>query len=183
MSQPYGPMPQPAWQPPPAPPRPPRPRTVDIACALLTVLVVSGIVGTIVTLASQDEVRRELERRNSSLSDAQIEQAAHIGIVVGVVVGFGLSLFYLFLAYKMMRGRNWARITTWVFMGLASFALVTAFAFAEPAFARALGVFNSLCAISIIVLLARRPSNDYFRKPPQYGYGYGYAYYYPPPAR
>jgi multisubunit Na+/H+ antiporter MnhC subunit len=175
--QPYGyqPMPQPAWEP---PQRPPRPRVVEIACTLLVIVVCCGIIGTIVSLSSQDEVRREVERHDAALSTAQVDLAVHIGVISAVVVGFGVGAFYLFLAYKMLRGRNWARITTWVFMGLASLGVFTAFALAEPALSRVLTVFDALCAIAIIILLAQRPSNAYFRKPvvPPYGY-------YPAPPR
>lgn len=175
MAQPYGyqPMPPPAaWQP---AARPPRPRTVDIAFGLMLVTVVIRVIGIVVAVGSRDEVRRILRDREPGLSPSDVDRFANLGVDVAIGVGIVFAAFYLFLAWKVYAGKNWARITAWVFCGLAVLGTLLEFAQANTGITKALGVLEGLIAVAIIVLLALAPSNEYFRKRlPMYGY-------YPPP--
>lgn len=94
---------------------------------------------------------------------------------VNIAIGFGIvfAAFYLFLAWKVYAGKSWARITTWVFCGLAILGTLLEFAQANTGTVKALGVVEGLIAVAIVVLLAVRPSNEYFRKArPIYAYGF-----------
>lgn len=163
--------PQPAWQP---PPRPPRPAQLEWACRLLVLNVVLGLIALFITLTHKDEFRREYLRRTPTLSDADVDRFFTISLVIGVIFGVAGGLFYLFLAYKMWHGRNWARITTWVFTGLGVFGLVTAFIGPSIAISRVIVFVGALIDIAVIIVLALRPSNEFFRKPAPPAYYYPY---------
>lgn len=140
---------------------------------LLTVVI--RVVGILIALGSRDEVRRILRDRDPGLSSSDVNRIGDIAVKVGIGFGVLFAAFYLFLAWKVYAGKNWARITTWVFCGLA--ILGTVFEFAQPSTGatEALGVVEGLIAVAIVILLALRLSNDYFRKPPEL-YGYHVAY-------
>jgi drug/metabolite transporter (DMT)-like permease len=174
MSGPYGyqPMPAPQHQPVGQSQQDrPRPATVAWACRLLVVNVLLGVVTTIIAVSERDEIRKKIEQHDATLDTHEVETLYNAFLTVAVIIGLGLGLFYLFLAWKMWRGRNWARITTWVFTGLGALGLITSFVQPNVTIGKVSGVIGGLIDVAIIILLALRPSNDFFRKPPvPYGY-------------
>lgn len=155
-----------------------RPQPVVVAIRLLLVVAVLGIIGAVITLSEQDKIKRLIVQNSPSLDRAEVDAAARIGVITAVVVGIGFALFYVFLAYKMHLGRNWARVTTWVFTGLGILGTLISFAQAAPAASRVLTAVGGLLDVAIVVLLMQRSSNRFFRrsKRPVAPYGYG-----PPP--
>ena len=74
----------------------------------------------------------------------------------------GLVLYAL-LTVQVSKGRNWARIVTWVVAGLGILGGLISFAQPEPGLSRVLGIIGLLLDIGIVVLLALAPSNQYFK--------------------
>jgi hypothetical protein len=73
-------------------------------------------------------------------------------------------VLYILLALQVGKGKNWARIVTWVLASLGVLSGLAALAQPEPALSRILSIIGLLVDIAIIVLLAQRPSNEYFRR-------------------
>jgi hypothetical protein len=94
--------------------------------------------------------------------------AARAGVEVIVrITSIGGLLFiavYALFVWFAWGGRNWARIVLWVFAGLGIMGGVAGLAVGGPLpFLRALGGFQLLLVIAAVVLLALKPSNDWYR--------------------
>ena len=72
------------------------------------------------------------------------------------------------LARQVGKGRNWARIVTWVIAGLSLLSFVSTAVGDNPGLSKALGAVGALLDLGIIVLLAMGPSNEYFRRQPAF---------------
>ena len=88
------------------------------------------------------------------------EAAALIGTVMGVVF---IAVYGLFVWFAW-RGYNWARVVLWVLGGLGIASGLVGVAVGSPLpFLDALGVFQLLLLIAAVVLLALKPSNEWYR--------------------
>jgi hypothetical protein len=86
------------------------------------------------------------------------------GIMVGAVIGLIFLAVYLLVLRYAWQGRNWARIVLWVLGGLSVITGLAGLAGGTGnGFLSLLGVLQLLLAIAGIVLLALKPSNDWYR--------------------
>ena len=91
-------------------------------------------------------------------------RGAEIGAQIGIVIGFVFIAVYGLFVWLAWRGRNWARIVLWVLAGLGIVGGLSGLVVGSPiAFLGALGGFQMLLLIAAVVLLALKPSNDWFR--------------------
>lgn len=79
--------------------------------------------------------------------------------VVGAVVG---AAIYVGLALMVLKGANWARIVTWVLLGLSIFFNLLGQLVTVPLTLRLISIAIIVVDIAIAVLLAQRPSSAYF---------------------
>jgi len=167
--QPYG-QPYPGYAPAPsapagqgAPPALERPTTVRAGIGAFVANLILGIVSSIVTFSDIDDlVAQELARSASDIevTDDLIRSAIVIGAVVTLIF-VGLQLLFIWFAWK---GHNWARIVLWVFAGLGIAGAMVNLAVGSPlGFLSALTVFQLLLLIAAVVLLAMKPSNEWYR--------------------
>lgn len=171
-----------AYQPmPPAPQGGPPPRgkdprtapsTVRGAVGIMIVIAVLALIGLIVVIADKGALRTAIEKANRSFDSSQIDSAVNTAVTVAVVIGLILIVLFLLLARQVRKGKNWARIVTWVVAGLGVLGNLSNLAQPETATSKSLAGVELVLYIVLIVLLALRASNEYFRKP-VYGYGYG----------
>lgn len=183
-----GPPGGPVGGPPPEPVRPPRPATVTAAVACIVGIVVIMLLGAITSVVYRgvlEETSRVSfeQQEEASGTSSGIDPAGFVtAIVAGTVVTYLiLSLLLLLLATFVLRGRNWARVTTFVVAGttLLCCGLTSVFGLATggggvdgvtiPAAYTAISVIQSIglivLPIVIIVLLALPASNRFFRPP------------------
>jgi len=154
----YPPAPPPGeWGRPPAPRE--RPAAVTMAVRLLYFNVVIGLIGVIVIFALKDDLKKEILKDTPNASDSTVNAALAVAAVVAIV----FLLLFALLAWQVSKGKNWARITTWVFAGLGVLSGLLGFARPEPTANRILGIVGLAIDIAVIVLLARPESNEYFR--------------------
>ena len=168
--QPYG-QPYPGYAPAPsapagqgAPPAMERPTTVRAGIGAFLATLILGLVGSIVTFADIDDlVTQELARSGTEieLTDDVIRSAILIGAVISLIF-VALQLLFMWFAWK---GHNWARIVLWVIGGLS---VLSGFAglstgTALGGFLTSLSVFQLLLTIAGIVLLALKPSSEWYR--------------------
>ena len=83
-----------------------------------------------------------------------------------MIIGIIFLVLYVLLAIQVARGRNWARIVTWVISALGVIGLLGVLGESSAA-SKILGVVSGLLAIGIIILLAMAPSNQYFAAGPR----------------
>jgi hypothetical protein len=180
-SPPYGPPPQYGQQPPygyaPAPsatagppPEPKeRPLAVRAGLGAFIAAIVFGVVGAVVSLLNFDSL---MDQALTTVQDEQLQEAgvdadelAELGARIGIGIGIAITAVQLLFIWFAWKGRNWARIVLWVFAGLGlAFGLPGLLAQASPLPAlTALNVFQLLALAVGSVLLATKPSSDWYR--------------------
>ncbi len=170
---------QQGWQAPPAPPQygyaaapsapghapqeaPPRPDTVRFGVGAFIASLVLGLVGSIVTFASLDTlIDQELARSgvDVSVSDDAVQAVLIVSAVLGLLL-VALEALFIWFAWN---GRNWARIVLFVLGAFGIIGGLTAMAQPTTGFLSALSVCQMLLLIVGVVLLARRPSSEWYR--------------------
>jgi hypothetical protein len=168
--QPYG-QPYPGYAPAPsapagqgAPPAMERPTTVRAGIGAFLATLILGLVGSIVTFADIDDlVTQELARSGTEieLTDDVIRSAILIGAVISLIF-VALQLLFMWFAWK---GHNWARIVLWVIGGLSVLSGLAGLSTgtALGGFLTSLSAFQLLLTIAGIVLLALKPSSEWYR--------------------
>jgi hypothetical protein len=144
------------------------PSTVQNAVRLMFGLVALSIISLIVVFADKNSLRDAIEDRNPSFDTSQVDSAVNTAVAVGAVIGIILMVLYVLLALQVRKGKNWARIVTWILAGLGVLSGLASLAQTQTAFQRITTLVGAAIDLAIIILLAR--ANDYFRKP-QYYYG------------
>ena len=144
-----------------------RPTTVRAGLGAFIGSMVLGAVAQVVTLLNYQTIL------NWSFDNAGIQsgvdrdaalQAADVGARIGIVIGFLFIAVYGLFVWFAWRGQNWARIVLWVFAGLGIVSGLAGLAVGSPLpFLGALGGFQMLLLIAAVVLLALKPSNEWYR--------------------
>ncbi|MTD56251.1 hypothetical protein [Amycolatopsis pithecellobii] len=122
---PYEPFPSGGDASPPAA-KPPIPTTITVAFYCYLGSTVIGIVSALLLLGSKDQIVDTIRRNNTAgLTESQIQNGANLILIVSLVVALLISLIYLWLAFKLRAGRNWARITLTVLTVIQLISLAT----------------------------------------------------------
>jgi hypothetical protein len=92
-------------------------------------------------------------------------QLAELGVRIGIGVGVVVTLLQLLFIWFAWRGYNWARIVLWVIGGLGvASGIAGVLTQSSPLpFLNVLSVFQVLALAAGVVLLALKPSNEWFR--------------------
>lgn len=99
-------------------PRPPTSVRTAFAIYLITALI--SLVAIVVVLTGNVYDKAIMEAANQGVGfGVTAQQIIDIATTVAAVAGALFLLLYVFLAFKMRSGRNWARITLAVVSGLA----------------------------------------------------------------
>lgn len=151
------------YAPPPPPGSAEQPLTVRAGIGAFVVNFVLGIIGSLVAFADIDDLVRQAELDNTDPTIS--EEVLRTAILVGAVIGLVLVVLHALFIWWAWRGRNWARIVLWVLGGLALFAGLGTLGgdTGGSGFLSALSVFQLLALLVGIVLLALKPSNDWYR--------------------
>ena len=147
----------------PAPMGPPPP-PVQNAVMVMFAQAGLGVLGLIALFLTKDSLQDQIRRNDATVSAEMVDTAMTVSLIFGSVVEIVFIGLYLLLALQVRKGKNWARIVTLVLAGLGvvlglAFLLGTA-----PALSRGLALVALALDIAIIVLLAQRRSNEYFRR-------------------
>jgi hypothetical protein len=154
----------------PGRPAPTPPKTVVQATRAMYAAIVISLLSLVFTLSDSEGYKDVLRDANTEGTDIDVD-ALYTGVVIfAVVLTLLIAALYVFLAINILKGRNWARITAWVVIGLFALIGLLGLTGDAPAAARILGVLLLLANIATIVLLALRPSNEFFAasKGPRY---------------
>jgi hypothetical protein len=142
-----------------------RPVTVRAGLGLFIAEIVLGLVGASYVFANSqqllDRVRGQLAGSNAQLSDSALHAALVAGAVVGLIIA-AVELMFIWFAWQ---GRNWARIVLWILGGLGVVSGLAGLGTNSQfgGFYAALGVFQLVITLAAVVLLALKPSNEWYR--------------------
>ena len=139
------------------------PSTVINAVRLMYLSAVLGILGMVAALATMDSLRDSIRDSQPKLSPSEVDTAVTVGIAFAIAVGIVFTILWLVLANFVRKGRNWARIVTWVLCGLGVLSVFGLFG--QPPLSLIVGAIGVIVDIAIIVLLAMKPSSEYFARP------------------
>ncbi|WIX89959.1 hypothetical protein [Amycolatopsis sp. DG1A-15b] len=140
-------------------PAPPRPGTVEGAFWAFIAAPVIGLIGGLLIFGNRDKIAATMRdtnrQRGGNLTDAQIDQAVNVTMIVAVVIAVVIAGLYLLFAFKLRAGRNWARIVLTVLAALQLLSVVTGQSTVG-------GYVAVLAAVIGVVLSFTGPSNAYF---------------------
>jgi hypothetical protein len=142
------------------------PSTVRNAVLLMYIRAGLGVLGIIVVLATKNSLRNEIRDQHPEYDADKLDRLTHNAVHASVIIGIVFLVLYVLLAIQVARGRNWARIVTWVISALGVIGLLSVLGESSAA-SKIIGVFSGLLAIGIIILLALAPSNEYFAAGPR----------------
>jgi hypothetical protein len=145
-----------------------RPVTVRAGLGAFIATLVLGLVSAIVTFAQFDDlVQAALAAQGSDVELGVIgEDVVRTTLIAAVVFGLLLTALQLMFIWFAWNGRNWARIVLWVLGGLGVAGGLVGFVSPQPGmpgYLVGLSVFSFLLTVAGIVLLALKPSNEWYR--------------------
>lgn len=146
--------------------RGPAPSSVLTAVKLMYARAALGLLGILLTFTQRGAIEDIVREQNPGFSQSKLDDAVTAGLIVTVVVGALFLVLYVVLALKVGKGRNWARIVTWVLAGISLLSFASTLAGDNPGLSKGLGALGALLDIAIVVLLLQKPGNDYFAKQP-----------------
>lgn len=161
---PYGAPMQPAGYGAPPPPAGPPPSSVVNATRLMFVSAALGVIGLIVLLASKNSLRDQVAKKNPEYDAHKLDTVVNAAVAVGIVLGVIFIVLYVLLALQVQKGKNWARIVTWVLAAIGVLSALASLAQTNTGGSRATGLIGGVIDLAIIILLAQKASNDYFRR-------------------
>ena len=145
-----------------------RPVTVRAGLGAFIATLVLGFVSAIVIFSQFDSMlsaalaAQDVSGDLGPQGDDFIRTALIAGAVIGLVFA-GLEIMFIWFAWK---GRNWARIVLWVLGGLGVVSGLVNVASPQPGipgYLIGLNLFSFLLTVAGIVLLAMKPSNEWYR--------------------
>jgi hypothetical protein len=164
-------MPPPGYgQPPPEPKE--RPLTVRAGLGAFMVSIALSVASTLYAWANWDTFIDQALAQQPGFQDPQFEEAgvdaaalADTFMTVFIVVGLLFTGLYLLFVWFAWRGFNWARIVLFVLGGLGiAGGLVNLASIGSSPFPSltALSMFSFGAVLVGVVLLARRPSSEWY---------------------
>lgn len=133
------------------------PGTIVAAFFGFLVSTVTALAGAGLILANRQALVDTIRSQNTQYTDEQAQKAATLGVGFAVGVAVLIALFYLWLAFKLKAGRNWARIVLTI---VTLLQVASMFVTQGNTVAGYIG-----CAISVIALvLSYLPASDAYIK-------------------
>jgi hypothetical protein len=152
-SDPYGGQPAPAGPP---------PKEVIWASMLMFIQAALGLLSLLLTFADSDGYKDTIRENSPELTADEVNTAYTLSLVFALIIGLVFSALYVLLALQLRKGKNWARITTFVIAGVSLLFGLLGLAADVPSLSRLIGIVGLLLNLGIIVLLLLKPSKDYF---------------------
>ncbi|MGI8881710.1 MAG: hypothetical protein ACR2KJ_14640 [Jatrophihabitans sp.] len=138
------------------------PPPVKNAVLLMYIRAGLGVISLIALFATKSSLKKQIAKDHSYDAD-KLNSLVNTAIVIGAVLGVIFIVLYVLLAMQVAKGKNWARIVTWVVSAIGVLSLLGALG-NSTAFTKILSIIGGLLSIAIIVLLAMGPSNQYFAR-------------------
>jgi hypothetical protein len=145
-----------------------RPVTVRAGLGAFIATLILGLVSSIVVFTQFDTMVRAALAAQGVSGDLGIDEDSFIrtALIAGAVIGVIFAALEAMFIWFAWNGRNWARIVLWVLGGLGVVSGIVALVSpqpGQPGFLVGLSLFSFLLTCAGIVLLALKPSNEWYR--------------------
>lgn len=147
--------------------RPPAPNSVQTAVKLMYAGAALSLIELVVGLVTIGSVRRAIQKAYPHYTSAQVHRLEVADVVVAIVAGVIAIGLWLWMARASSGGHNWARITGTVFFGLNTLFLLAGLARPHVGVGLVFSILVWLAGLGAVIMLWRRESGDYFRRPSQ----------------
>jgi len=143
-----------------------RPTTVRAGIGAFVASLLVSLISSIVTLTDLDSV---IDRALAASTDPAItEDLIRSSLVIGLVIALAITALEVISLWFAWKGFNWGRIVLWVLGGIGLvFGLIGLAAggaqSGQTGFTTSMGYFSLLLTAAGVVLLAMKPSNEWFR--------------------
>jgi magnesium-transporting ATPase (P-type) len=118
---------------------------------------VISVIGALLLLGQKDTIANALRDNNTtSLTESQIQAAANTAVVISLVFTIIIAALFVFFAFKLKAGRNWARIVLTIVAVLALLSLLVG-----AGSSSILGIIGDLAAVVGAILSYVPQSNQY----------------------
>lgn len=141
----------------------PPPPEVVLAVRLMFARVGLGAVNAVITLVSGTAIKDAMRAEDPGLAPAGVDEKYTQSAAIAVFLAVVLAVLFVLLALRVLHGRGWARMVTWVVAGLGLLGGVLALFATGTGPEKAVVLVAVLVDTAIIVLLARPQANAYFR--------------------
>lgn len=154
---------------PPDPDRPSRPPVADPpvevvrAVQFMFARVGIGVVNASITLFSGTAIKDALRAEDPALSPAEADEKYTQIAATAVFLAAVIAVLFVLLALRVLHGRNWARIVTFVVAGLGVLGGLLGLFAAGTDLEKTVVVVGLLVDTAIVVLLALPRANAWFR--------------------
>jgi len=147
-------------------PRRPTPTDVLTSVKLWFASIAVGLLGGILGYVLSDTtaaVKKLSETDTSGLTEAQLQAAVNIGLVVALVLTLVMLGLQILFVFKMKAGRGWARIVLTV---LAAFSAISTLMSLTGGFtvSTAFSLVSLGLVVAAVVFMFRPAANPYFSK-------------------
>ena len=143
-----------------APPPVERPTTVKAGIGAFAASLLLGLLSSVVVFVGTDAL---IEQQLASAGVDASSDAIRAVLIVGAVIGLVFALLQAMFLWFAWQGHNWARIVLWVLGGFGVIGGLLGPTQPQPGFLIALGLVQLLLTVAGIVLLALKPSNEWYR--------------------
>jgi hypothetical protein len=146
----------------PAAPAGPPPETVKRATWAMYAALALSLISVIVTVSDASGYKDAIRRANVGRANIDVDSVYTAAVAFSIVLTVLVSALYIVLALNLLRGRNWARITTYVVVGIFILLGLLNLRADAPGLTRVLQVLVLLANIATLVLISLRPSSQFF---------------------
>jgi hypothetical protein len=145
-----------------------RPVTVRAGLGAFIATLILGLVSAIVVFSQFDTLVSAALAAQGQSADLGIDENSFIRtvLIAGAVISLVFAALEAMFIWFAWNGRNWARIVLWVLGGLGVVSGIVGVASpqpGQPGYLIGLSLFSFLLTVAGIVLLAMKPSNEWYR--------------------
>ncbi len=148
----------------PEPQHVPPPRAVQNAVKLMYVGAAIEVISLVVGLLTKSSYRNAIMKTHANYTTAQLhnaESARAIPLVIGAVIAIAL---WLWMAWAVRRGQNWARVLSAVFFAINTLSLIAAAVVVRDVPSLIVGVVLWLIGLAAIVLIFGKEARPYYHQ-------------------
>jgi hypothetical protein len=137
-----------------------------LACGLLTLIAIPLTIALLNSSEGQSMIEQALESQGSQGAEISVSSIVGVAVTFVVIISLIMAGLYALVAFKIRKGKNWARILGTVLAAISLLGLSQL----------GLGTLTILLGIAAIVLLYLPASAPYFRKAQPFGNMYQNPY-------
>jgi len=145
----------------------PAPASVIHAVRLMFVGAALGVAYLVVVLSTRSTLRAAIAKKDPSFDAHKLDSVVNVSTVSALGVGVVYLVLFVLLALQLPRGKNWARVVTWVINGLVIIGGLASVGQPIADATLVVSLIRAVIGLAIVLLLLQRSSNEFFKPPAQ----------------